>query len=105
APEIFEAFAFDLAGKQRADARAGKADPDLVNEVSRQDESLGEDMANIRRIDIGARGGAAPAAFPRPIVEQCLRRFMLHYSPKPARHLPAMSHLSPNGTDTQPLSS
>jgi len=100
--EIFEAFAFDLTRKQRADTGAGKADPDLVNEVSRQDESLGEDMANIRRVDIGARGGRPPAAFARPIVEQCLRRVLLHYSPKPVRHVLAMLHLSPDGTDAQP---
>jgi len=28
---------------------------------------------------------------------------MLHYSPKPVCHVPVVSHLSPEGTDTQPL--
>ena len=64
------------AGERRTDGGASEADPDLHTEVSRQDESLGKDTANIRRVDIGALGCSTPATFPRPIVEQCLRRVM-----------------------------
>jgi hypothetical protein len=35
---IFESFAFDLAGRTAHRHGAGESDPDLVNEVSRQDE-------------------------------------------------------------------
>src|SRR4029077_529619 len=61
-------------------------------------------MANVRRIDLGTHGRAAPATLPRPILEQCLRRVMLHYPQNPFRHVPAMSRLSLDGTDTPPVS-
>ena len=92
---IFERFAFDLAGRTPHRHGAGETDPSAVR--------MKKNTANIRWVDIGARGGAAPATFPRTIVEQCLRHVMLHYSPKPVRHVPVVSHLSPEGTDTQPL--
>ena len=74
APKIFESLAFDLARKKRADTGAGETNPDVVNEVRRQDESVGEDATNIRRVDIGTCGRAASAAFRRPVVEQRSRR-------------------------------
>src|SRR5262245_41995429 len=54
---IFESFAFDLAGRTAHRHGAGETDPDLVNEVSRQDEVA----ARIPRISAGSisvRAGA-----------------------------------------------
>ena len=53
-PQFGEDFAFDLAAKQRADARAGEAEAKLVDEIRRQHESIAERMADRHRIDVGA---------------------------------------------------
>ena len=74
-----KASAFDLARKKRADTPASETNPDVVNEVSCQNESVGEDATNVRRVDIGTCGRAASTAFSRPIVVQCSRRLVLHF--------------------------
>lgn len=59
APKILESLAFDLARKKRADTRASETNPDVVNEVSCQDESVGEDATNVppgRYRNVRARG-------------------------------------------------
>ena len=56
APQISKSLALDLAGKQRADARAGEPESQLIGEIRRQHEGVAERMANIGRIDIGAHG-------------------------------------------------
>ena len=55
APQLGKRLAFDLAAEQRADARAGEAEPELIDEIRRQHEGVAERVADLGRIDVGAR--------------------------------------------------
>src|SRR5262249_49662105 len=97
APERGEGFTFDLTAEQRADARAGETEAQLINKVARQHECVAKRVADRDWVDVGAcrrRAGSAPFL---PMREYCVRGCMFH-----CRHLfrhetAAMSLMSPNG--------
>ena len=71
-------LALDLAAEQRADAGAGEAEPELIDKIRRQHESIAERMANFGRIDVGALRRQAGPAFLVPVVENGSRGWMFH---------------------------
>ncbi len=63
APQRGESFALDLAPEQRADARAGESEAQVVDEIRRQHEGIAERMADLGRIDVGPLGRRAGSRF------------------------------------------
>jgi hypothetical protein len=81
-PELGKGFAFDLAAEQRADARAGQAEAQFIDEIRRQHEDIAECIADCGRIDVGALGGRTVPSLLVPISVQRACRRMFH-----GRHL------------------
>src|SRR5262249_27261269 len=77
-PEAFERLTLDFAGKQRADARAGEAKSDAVNEVRCEHKGIAEDMANVAWIDVRAGRRLAPSASLAPVLKQSTGGSVFH---------------------------
>ncbi len=81
APQLGKDLALDLAAEQRADAGAGEAEPELIDKIRRQHESIAERMADFGRIDVGARRRRAGPAFFVPIIENGSRGCDVSWTP------------------------
>src|SRR5581483_10116827 len=78
APQSGEGFALDLAAEQRADTRAGEAEPQLVDEIGGEHEGVAERVTDRDRIDVAPRR-RGPVATPLiPMREHRARRCMFH---------------------------
>ncbi len=77
-----ENLAFDLAAEQRADARAGETEPQLIDEIRRQHERVAERETDFARIDLAALGRRTRAPALVPVFEHGPRGLMFH-----CRHL------------------
>src|SRR6185503_16655478 len=80
-PEIEKVLAFDLAAVGGADTGSGKADREALAVNHLEDECVGEDAADVARLDLVPARRRRATAHPIPIAEKLSRRSVFHISP------------------------
>src|SRR5206468_1956861 len=81
APEIGKAPALHLAAEQRADARPGKPEAQVADEIRRQHERVAERLSDDCRIDVAALRSRTITPPFAPMPQHALGRGMLHAPP------------------------